>query len=211
MILKCNETIGQLPKIKEKNMKRILKSGNVFMGTCGDTTGLYDSDGNSLHVGDLVAVWTQDVKNRGWNDEPAYVVKEQGGDPFIMGLKTAHLVREYILDGDVSDEEHYDTVLDTYRCDADLTCQSKDTTWSVIRIKTFNQTADEEFWGGVRPVSEDSETDLEDGITVCCGYDFGMDQFDDAIRFCPKCGRRIRKSRNTLAKKERAITSYEDE
>lgn len=43
-------------------MKRILKSGNVFMGTCGDTTGLYDSDGNSLHVGDLVAVWTQDVK-----------------------------------------------------------------------------------------------------------------------------------------------------
>lgn len=43
-------------------MKRILKSGDVCMGTCGDTTGLYDSDGNSLHVGDLVAVWTQDVK-----------------------------------------------------------------------------------------------------------------------------------------------------
>lgn len=43
-------------------MKRILKSGDVFMGTCGDPTGLYDSDGNSLHVGDLVAVWTQDVK-----------------------------------------------------------------------------------------------------------------------------------------------------
>ena len=192
-------------------MKRILKSGNVFMGTCGDTTGLYDSDGNSLHVGDLVAVWTQDVKNRGWNDEPAYVVKEQGGKPFIMGLKATHLVREYILDGDVSNEEHYDTVLDTYRCNTDLTCQSKDTTWIVIRIKTFDQAADEEIWGGVRQVSEDSETDLEDGITVCCGYDFGMDQFDDAIRFCPKCGRRIRKSGNTLAKKERAITSYEDE
>lgn len=179
-------------------MKRILKSGDVIMGTCGDPTDLYDSNGNSLHVGDLVAVWTQDVKDRGWNDAPAYVVKEQGGEPFIMGLKAAHLVREYILDGDASDKEHYDTVLDTYRCSADPTHQSNDITWNVIRIKTSDQAADEETWGGVRSVSEDSETDLEDGITVCCGYDFGMDQFDDAIRFCPKCGRRIRKQRNAF-------------
>lgn len=182
-------------------MKRILKSGDVFMGTCGDPTGLYDSDGNSLHVGDLVTVWTQDVKDRGWNDEPTYVVKEQGGEPFIMGLKAAHLVREYILDGDVSDEEHYDTILDTYHCDADPAHQSNDTTWNVIRAKTFDQTADEEIWGGVCPVSEDAETDLEDGITVCCGYDFGMDQFDNAIRFCPKCGRRIRKQGNAFWEK----------
>lgn len=182
-------------------MKRILKSGDVCMGTCGDPTGLYDSDGNSLHVGDLVAAWTQDVKDRGWNDVSAYVVKEQGGEPFIMGLKDVPLVREYILDGDVSNKEHYDTVLDAYRCSADLTRQSNDTTWNVIRIKTFDQVADEETWGGVRPVSEDSETDLEDGITVCCGYDFGMDQFDDAIRFCPKCGRRIRKQRHAFLEK----------
>ena len=182
-------------------MQKILKSGNVFMGICGDQTGLYDSDGNSLHVGDLVAVWPQDVKTRGWDNEPAYVVKEQNGEPYIMGMKAAHLVREYILDGDVSDEEHYDTVLDTYRYDTDPAPQLKDITWNVIRAKTFDQTADEETWGGVRPVSEDSETDLEDGITVCCGYDFGMDQFDDAIRFCPKCGRRIRKQGNAFSEK----------
>ena len=176
-------------------MKRILKSGTVLMGTCGDSTDLYDSVGNHLRVGDLVAIWTQDVEDRGWHDEPAFVVKEQDGKPFIMGLKTAHLVREYILDGDVSDEENYDMVLDTYRCydNTDKACQGENITWNVTRVKTFDRTADEETWSGVRPVREDAETDLEDGITVCCGYDFRMDQLDDTIRFCPKCGRRIRK------------------
>lgn len=48
-------------------MQKILKSGNVFMGICGDPTDLYDSDGNHLRVGDLVTIWTQDVENRGWN------------------------------------------------------------------------------------------------------------------------------------------------
>lgn len=175
-------------------MKRILKSGSVYMGTCGEPTDLYDSDGNHLKVGDLVAIWTQEIDERGWHDKPAYVVREQDGEPYIMGLKTAHLVREYILDGEVSSEEHYDTVLDTYRCYADPEQRSEGITWNVLRIKSFDRVADEEIWSGVRPVLEDSETDLEDGITTCCGYDFGMDQFDEAIRFCPKCGRKIRKA-----------------
>lgn len=32
---------------------------------------------------------------------------------------------------------------------------------------------------------------MKDGITECCEYDFGTDQFDTDIRFCPKCGRKL--------------------
>ena len=35
---------------------------------------------------------------------------------------------------------------------------------------------------------------MKDGITECCGYDFGTDQFDTDIRFCPKCGRKLDRS-----------------
>lgn len=40
--------------------------------------------------------------------------------------------------------------------------------------------------------SDSSETTkMIDGITQCCGYDFGMDCFDEKIKFCPCCGRKI--------------------
>ena len=31
-------------------MKKILRSGNAYMGTCGDPTDLYDSNGNNLKI-----------------------------------------------------------------------------------------------------------------------------------------------------------------
>lgn len=34
-------------------------------------------------------------------------------------------------------------------------------------------------------------TQMVDGITECCGYDFGTDQFDADIKYCPMCGRKI--------------------
>lgn len=34
-------------------------------------------------------------------------------------------------------------------------------------------------------------TKLVDGITSCCGYDFGVDE--KIVNFCPICGRKIRK------------------
>lgn len=37
-------------------------------------------------------------------------------------------------------------------------------------------------------------TKIVDGITECCGYDFGTDQFDEGIKYCPVCGRKIVKS-----------------
>ena len=42
--------------------------------------------------------------------------------------------------------------------------------------------------------SDSSETTkMIDGITQCCGYDFGMDCFDEKIKFCPCCGRKIKR------------------
>lgn len=38
---------------------------------------------------------------------------------------------------------------------------------------------------------EPETTKMVDGITECCGYDFGMDQFDEDIKYCPMCGRKI--------------------
>jgi len=35
-------------------------------------------------------------------------------------------------------------------------------------------------------------TRIIDGITECCGYDFGIDgYFNKKIRFCPICGKEI--------------------
>ena len=38
---------------------------------------------------------------------------------------------------------------------------------------------------------EPETTKIVDGITECCGYDFGTDQFDEGIKYCPMCGRKI--------------------
>ena len=114
-------------------MKKILRSGNVYMGTCGDPTDLYDSNGNNLKVGDLVAIWTRDVKERGWNDKPTFVVQEKIGVPYIMGLKGAHLVRKHIRDGESSDAGHCDTILDSYLRDAAEPHNPKETTWNRLQ------------------------------------------------------------------------------
>ena len=37
-------------------------------------------------------------------------------------------------------------------------------------------------------------TQLVDGVTECCGYDFGIDGFGELanrINFCPVCGKKI--------------------
>ena len=37
--------------------------------------------------------------------------------------------------------------------------------------------------------SEYTKSGLIDGVTVCCGYDFGTDA--NMARYCPICGKRI--------------------
>lgn len=39
------------------------------------------------------------------------------------------------------------------------------------------------------------KTRIIDGITECCGYDFGIDAFQRGLsKFCPVCGRKIERS-----------------
>lgn len=39
------------------------------------------------------------------------------------------------------------------------------------------------------------KTRIIDGITECCGYDFGIDAFQrELYKFCPVCGRKIERS-----------------
>ena len=40
-------------------------------------------------------------------------------------------------------------------------------------------------------VCDHKTTSITDGVTDCCGYDFGIEQFDERIQFCPCCGRKI--------------------
>jgi hypothetical protein len=40
--------------------------------------------------------------------------------------------------------------------------------------------------------NEKGTTAIEDGITACCGYDFGTDGFGNIkVKFCPICGKKI--------------------
>lgn len=32
---------------------------------------------------------------------------------------------------------------------------------------------------------------LLDGVTMCCGYDFGLDGFIESVKYCPICGRAL--------------------
>lgn len=39
------------------------------------------------------------------------------------------------------------------------------------------------------------KTRIIDGVTECCGYDFGTDAFQrELYKFCPVCGRKIERS-----------------
>lgn len=39
------------------------------------------------------------------------------------------------------------------------------------------------------------KTRIIDGVTECCGYDFGIDAFQRELsKFCPACGRKIERS-----------------
>lgn len=51
----------------------------------------------------------------------------------------------------------------------------------------------EECRAAVKRNSE--KTRIIDGITECCGYDFGIDAFQRELsKFCPVCGRKIERS-----------------
>lgn len=50
-------------------------------------------------------------------------------------------------------------------------------------IKKFSKERLVELFGN------QNEPDMIDGITTCCGYDFGLDK--DIAKYCPKCGKKL--------------------
>lgn len=51
----------------------------------------------------------------------------------------------------------------------------------------------EECWAAVERNNE--KTRIIDGVTECCGYDFGIDASQiEMSKFCPVCGRKIERS-----------------
>lgn len=71
------------------------------------------------------------------------------------------------------------------------------------RILTYKESAD---WDAYRAIGTPEEcraavernnekTRIIDGVTECCGYDFGIDAFRiELSKFCPVCGRKIERN-----------------
>ena len=117
------------------------------MGTCGEQTELFDSFGNSLSVGDLVAVYQKDFVKEISVCDPEYVVCPIGGGyegtPFIMGLKSCERNTHYYYDGEeVTWEDKHDYVEDTYD-----SVENPSFKWLVKKIKDWQKTVDGEVWG----------------------------------------------------------------
>ena len=43
-----------------------------------------------------------------------------------------------------------------------------------------------------RWIEKEKKIMMIDGITTCCGYDFGTDMSNKKIKYCPICGKKIR-------------------
>jgi len=131
-------------------MKKVLKSGKVYMGTCGEPTGLTDSFGEPLFIGDLVDVYSEMPLRCGSCRDtygPEYIVTDENGKVFIMGLKNSLCKKtEYYLDGEETDGTEYD-YSQTYYVDNVYPETDPGYKWVVKKIKGYQDTVDGECWG----------------------------------------------------------------
>lgn len=125
-------------------MRKVLKSGTVQMGICGQPTDLTDSFGERLSVGDIVDVWYAEPTPEGRSlqaEGPEFIVMDEKGDPFIMGLRGSEpLETRYYLDGEESDETNYDFAETYYRSSAGFL-------WVIKKIKGYEDVVHGECWG----------------------------------------------------------------
>lgn len=125
-------------------MRKVLKSGAVSMGICGQPTDLTDSFGERLSVGDIVDVWYAEPTPEGRTlqvEGPEFIVMDEKGDPFIMGLRGSELLEtRYYLDGEESDETNYDFAETYYRSSAGFL-------WLIKKIKGYEDVVHGECWG----------------------------------------------------------------
>lgn len=137
-------------KFKEENAlngskRKVLRSGMVLMGLCGKPTGLFDSYGHELFIGDIVDVYSADPAPKGREIEavgPEFIVESEfEGGPFIMGLAgSMRAETKYYLDGDESSEDAYDYAESYY-------ISGPGYRWLIKKIKGFEDTVRGECWG----------------------------------------------------------------
>lgn len=131
-------------------MKKVLRSGTVYMGTCGEPSGLTDSFGRDLYIGDLVDVYNETAIKKGFERDaagPEYIVRPDGENAFIMGLKSSLCrVTKYYLDGEEADESCYDYV-ETYFVDNGYPESDPGYRWLVKKLKSYKDTVHGECWG----------------------------------------------------------------
>lgn len=65
-----------------------------------------------------------------------------------------------------------------------------------LRYELFKRTKTETIYALTDEyIDKQTQTTLEDGVTTCCGYDFGLDEYGDKkkqLKYCPMCGKKIR-------------------
>lgn len=131
-------------------MGKVLRSGTVYMGTCGKPSGLTDSFGCELTVGDLVDVYSETVDKKGFGRNaagPEYVVMPDGEGAYIMGLKNSLCrVTKYYLDGEEADESCYDYI-ETYFVNNNYPNSVPGYRWLIKKIKSYQTTVHGECWG----------------------------------------------------------------
>lgn len=153
-------------------MRKILKSGTVCMGICGKPTSLTDSFGRHLFVGDLVNLYAEIPNKTSVNREtegPEYVVVDDDGNPFIMGIKGSLCrVTNYYLNGEDADEANYD-YSETYYMPIGYPEMDLGYKWFVVKIKSYQDTVHGECWGSgnvttcLEPEEKEAGTGTETG------------------------------------------------
>lgn len=130
-------------------MKKILKSGNYSFGGCGLPTGLFDTAGEELFTGDVVAIGSKhewdakcyfnfagicvvvsDTEHEGQSDDSC----------FVMGLKSEH---HSFIDGEPTESDNPDA---DYKFSSVVQNHEE---WVLQKVKGWEDVAHTEKNGGI--------------------------------------------------------------
>ena len=135
-------------------MKKLLMSGDCRIGYAGEITELWDSYGEQLHTGDLVALSAYDENNPDYFEDYygiEYVCNNEFQDDglektiYIMGVKSEH---HMYYDGEKTDNEQEVDFRESI-------VYQNHKKWRIRKVKGFEKLVDGESWGVVRVIFVD--------------------------------------------------------